>query len=210
LNVIGAGAVGAAACVALTKMGCSNLTVWDFDSVSEVNIANQFYPLDAVGKLKVEALAQVVEQFAGVKIQTVPRAFTGEERLAGVVIAAVDTMEEGRATIWRAVRFQPAVSLLLDTRLGGEVGMVYSIRPCDLDDVRFYESTLHSDEEAFAAPCTARGVIYNTLFIAGLVANQIKKFALGEPLSREIIFDLKNLSLLPDTLELSLQSGVYP
>lgn len=210
INVIGAGAVGAATTIALTKMGCSDLLVWDPDRVSDENIPNQFYPLDALGQLKVEALAHVVTEFSGIQIHAISRAFTGEEeRLSGVVVAAVDSME-ARATIWRTVRLNPAAGLLIDTRLGAEIGIIYSVRPTDLDDIRFYESTLHSDEESSPLPCTARGIIYNTFVMAGLVASQVKKFALGDPLQREIMFDLKNLSLLPNALELGFQSDVFP
>lgn len=211
INVIGAGAVGAATAIALTKMGCSDLLVWDPDKVGEENIATQFYNLASIGMSKVEALARIVEQFSGEQIQAIPSAFTGEEedRLRGVVISAVDSME-ARATIWRAVRLNPAVGLLIDSRLGAEIGLIYTIRPTDLDDIRFYEATLHSDEESAPLPCTARGIIYNSLVMAGLVANQVKKFALGEPLQREIMFDLKNLSLLPNALELDFQSDVFP
>lgn len=193
--IIGAGGIGSPCAVALAKMGCGNLTIWDFDIVEEHNIANQFYPVEAVGQPKVEALSAVVESFGGVRPQAVPKAFTAEERASGVVCACVDTLE-ARKQIWEAVRYKPAVSLYIDGRLGAETGIVYTIRPCDIEGVRFYEQTLHPDEESLEAPCTARATIYSPLFMAALIANQVKKYALEEALCREIIFDLKNLTLL--------------
>lgn len=191
ITIIGAGGIGSPCAVALAKMGCSNLTIWDFDTVEEHNIANQFYPTDAVGKLKIEALSAVVESFGGLRPHIVSKAFTAEERVSGVVCACVDTME-ARRQIWQAVRLKPAVSLYLDARVAGEVGMLYTIRPCDIHHVRFYEETLHSDEEALDLPCTERSVIYNGLFVAALVASQIKKYALEQELYEEIVFDLRN------------------
>jgi hypothetical protein len=56
--------------------------------------------------------------------------------------------------------------------------------------------TLYDDEQATNDACTARAIIYNVLSIAGLVANQVKKYAKGERLDREVILDLKTLTLL--------------
>jgi hypothetical protein len=195
ITLIGAGGINSPTALALAKMGCDDITVYDFDAVDDVNIANQFYPLSSVGKPKVEALALVLEEFAGVKPQIICGPFTGEERLKGCIISGVDTMK-ARMTIWRAVRYKPAISLYIDARLGAEIGMIYSIRPCDIDEVRFYEETLHSEEESFEALCTARATIYSPLFMAALITNQVKKHALEETLCREIIFDLKNVTLL--------------
>ena len=52
------------------------------------------------------------------------------------------------------------------------------------------------DDEADPNACTAQAIIYNTFTVAGLIANQVKKYAKGEHLSREVIFDLKTLTLL--------------
>lgn len=195
ITLIGAGGIGSPCAIALAKMGCSNLTIWDFDTVEKHNIANQFYPIDAVGKLKVEALSTVVEGFGGLRPHVVPKAFAAEERVSGVVCACVDTME-ARRQIWQSVRLKPAVSLYLDARVAGEMGVLYTIRPCDIHHVRFYEGTLYSDEEALDPPCTERSVIYNGLFVAALVASQIKKYALEQELYDEIVFDLKNTVVL--------------
>jgi hypothetical protein len=80
--------------------------------------------------------------------------------------------------------------------MGAEVCRLYSIVPVDPDHVRFYESTLYSDAEASAETCTRRAIIYNTLTIGSLIANQVKKFARGESLMRELVFDLKTLTLI--------------
>jgi len=60
LVVIGAGAIGSAAVVTLTKMGCSNVTVWDHDLLEEVNVPSQLCKASRVGSPKVEALRELV------------------------------------------------------------------------------------------------------------------------------------------------------
>ena len=194
ISVIGAGGIGSPVCLALAKMGCGHLTVYDDDKVEIHNLPNQFYRLEDLGKPKVMALSEIVRSFTGTEIT--PREERVEsQRLSGLVVSGVDSMAS-RQQIWeKAARYKPGVGLYIDARMGAEVCRIYTIRPVDPDDVRLYESTLYSDAEAEEEPCTARAIIYNVLSVAGLVANQVKKYVKGEPLAREIIMDLKTLIL---------------
>lgn len=194
VTVIGAGGIGSPTTLALAKMGVSQIVVYDDDSVEPHNLPNQIYRFSDLGKIKVEALADICRDFAGVVVEAKPERFDGQQ-LAGVVVSGVDTMAT-RKKIWTRVKYNPAVQLYIEGRMGAEVARVHTVRPCDPSLVKWYESTLYSDEEASELPCTARAIIYNTLCIAGLVANQVKKFARAEPLAREIIFDLKTLTFI--------------
>jgi hypothetical protein len=80
--------------------------------------------------------------------------------------------------------------------MGGEVGRVIVVSPTDPDDIRFYESTLHGDDDAATEPCLVQSVGYSTLVIAGLVATCVRRFAVGDPSPAELIVDLATLSLL--------------
>jgi len=104
---------------------------------------------------------------------------------------------QARRAIWqKSVRYRASVRLYLDARMGAEVSRIYSIRPADPDDVRFYERTLYDDAEASQLPCSAAAIIYTGLSIASLVGNQVKKFVVGEDVKREILCDLKTLTLI--------------
>ena len=69
ITVIGAGAIGSAVVVTLAKMGCSDITVWDMDTLEDVNVPNQICKLSMVGKPKTEALAELVSELAGSQIK---------------------------------------------------------------------------------------------------------------------------------------------
>jgi hypothetical protein len=195
ISIIGAGGIGSPTALALAKMGCSKIRVYDFDIVEAHNLPNQFYCEGDLGRAKVDALADMAQLLAGVSLEGVRERIV-DQRLSGVVITAVDTMESRKA-IWRnGVRYNPQVPLYLDARMGAEVCTVYSIRPVDPDDVAFYDASLYSDAEAQEDPCTARAIIYNVFGAAALLANQVKKFATGEQSFREIHFDLKTLTLI--------------
>jgi hypothetical protein len=195
ITMVGAGGIGSPTVLALAKMGCSNLTVYDPDFVEWHNLPNQFYRLEDVAQPKAVALGALVRTFTGIQICAVQEA-VAEQRLSGLVISGVDSMA-ARQGIWRgSIRFRAGVEMYIDARMGAEVCRIYSIHPTDPDDVRRYELTLYDDEQAVDVACTAHAIVYNVLTIAGLIANQVKKHVKGEPLERELILDLKTLTLL--------------
>lgn len=195
ITIIGCGGIGSFTALALAKMGCIHLTVYDDDLVEDQNIPNQLYRLSDVGQLKVERLADIIKSFTGVRIEPRPERVQGQ-RLQGIVVSGVDSME-GRRRIWdRSIRFKAGVAAYIDARMGAEVSRLYTVRPADPDHVRFYERTLYSDEEALQLPCTAQAIVYTGFGIASLVAGQVKRVAMGEAYKREIIFDHKTLTFL--------------
>ncbi len=195
ISVVGCGGIGSFVVLALAKMGCRALAAYDDDRVEAHNIPNQAYRLADVGRLKVEALADLIRDAAGVPLQIRPERVR-EQRLQGVVVAAVDTMAARREFWLRGIRHRAAVPLYLDARMGAEVARILTVRPADPDDIRRYEASLHADEEALVLPCTAQAIVYTGFSIAALVAGQIKKFLTGEPLKGELILDHKTMTFV--------------
>jgi molybdopterin/thiamine biosynthesis adenylyltransferase len=195
ITVIGAGGIGSPTILALAKMGCSDLLLYEDDKVESHNLPNQMYRLDDVGKPKVEATEEIVKIFTGLDIRGVCQRVTGDHTFGGIVIAAVDTMAS-RQEIWQNIIWKPQVDLYIDARMGGEVARVFCIRPCDPDYVDFYKENLYSDEEASDLPCTAQAIIYNVFCIASLIANSVKRFVKGEELCAELIFDFATLTFI--------------
>lgn len=195
ITLIGAGGIGSPTALALAKMGCSRLTVYDPDVVEQHNLPNQFYRLADVGQPKVTALRGIVGEFADQELEAVQARFANDNS-EGVVISAVDSMDDRRKIWTDQIRYRIAIDLYIDARMGAEVCRIYAVRPSDPDDVRFYESSLYSDQDAQDLACTAQSIIYNVLGVAALIANLVKKHARGQDSSREIIFDYSTLSLL--------------
>jgi hypothetical protein len=100
-----------------------------------------------------------------------------------------------RQSVWKRVKMNARVPLLIDARMGAEFARLYMINPTNPDHCEFYESNLYSYQEAERLPCSARSIIYCPTVIAGLIALQVKKHATNQPTSREILFDLPNLLL---------------
>jgi len=193
ITVIGAGAIGSAAVVTLAKMGCSNITVWDGDVLEDVNVPNQLCKPAMVCLPKVEALAELVCELTEVQIKAIDRRYRGQ-KLDTVTIVTVDNMAT-RQKVWKRVKLNRKVPLLMDTRMGAEIGRIYTIRPTNISDCDFYRENLYSSQEAQHLPCSARSVIYCPTVVAGLVALLIKQYAMNIPLPREILIDLPHFLL---------------
>jgi len=187
ITVIGAGAVGSFTTLTLAKMGFSNLTVYDDDVVDSHNLPNQMYRLEDLDRLKVTALADLVRSFEGIEIRTIPNRFDGG-RLTGIVIGAVDSMAS-RQVIWSAVRYDPAVRLFIDARMGGLVSIVRPVRPTNPCGVRRYETSLHADDEAIQESCTAMSILFTVLALASTIARLVRAEVVGLELPREVVQD---------------------
>lgn len=194
VTVIGAGATGSFTALSLAKMGVTDITVYDFDTVEEHNLPNQFYRQSDIGKPKVNALQSIIHDFEGITISARNEKYHGQ-RLSGIVIVCVDSMD-ARIQIWKFVKNNMNVKLFIDSRMGAEVMRVYTINPIDIYQCWMYEENLYPSSEALQERCTAKSIMYTVLSIASLLANQVKKFVGGEVLKRELIFDMKTITLM--------------
>jgi molybdopterin/thiamine biosynthesis adenylyltransferase len=195
VHMIGCGGIGSPTAIAMSKMGCADVTLWDNDTVENHNLPNQIFRMEDVEKDKVVALSEILQAFTNITPKVNNQQVEATTQLQGVVVSGVDSME-ARQNIWQAVRYRTKVLLYIDARMGAEVCRIYTINPTTPNHVRDYEASLYPDGEAQELPCTGRAIIYNVFLIASLICNQIKKFARGEPFSQEIIFDLATLTLL--------------
>lgn len=197
VHVVGVGGLGSPIALALAKLGCPRIHLYDPDSVEPHNLPNQVYRVRDVGRPKVEALAELLQEF-------VPAAVTphtekvGVADLSGIVVSAVDSMASRRA-IWEgSVRYRTGVRLLVDARLGGEVGRVLAVLPASPIDVDRYEATLFADAAAYEDACTAQATIYTGFGVAALVAGAIKRHVRQQELPWDQVLDFTTSTLLAD------------
>ena len=113
VHVIGCGAIGSTVAENLVRFGITNITLYDFDTVERHNIANQMFREIDVGRLKVEALADMLYDInPEVKgnINLVTEGWTGQ-RLSGYVFLCVDNIDLRReiATACKGNRYVKAM-----------------------------------------------------------------------------------------------------
>ena len=59
-DILGVGAIGSFFTQTLAKMGAKTITVSDPDTLEEHNISNQGYPMHYIGREKVAALGEII------------------------------------------------------------------------------------------------------------------------------------------------------
>lgn len=95
IHIIGCGAVGSTIAELLARTGITKVTLYDFDKVEAHNIANQMFTSEDIGKLKCDALKELmcrINPDAEQDIKTVPEGYIGQ-RISGYVFLAVDNID---------------------------------------------------------------------------------------------------------------------
>lgn len=193
--VVGAGAVGSFTVLTLAKMGISNITVVDFDTIDVANMNCQFYRTEDINKPKVVALHSLVKAFTDVAIKFLPIKIDEKTQLGefDIVISAVDSMSV-RKLLWE--KYKGKGVFFLDARMGGESILMYSIKSSDAKDITDYETTLYSDDDAVAERCTAKATMYTVNLIAGLMGKAVKDFITNNSYTRIVMWNVKENAYL--------------
>jgi len=192
VTVIGAGAIGSFTVLALAKIGVTNITVYDEDTVEDHNLPNQYYRLEDIGKKKVVALAEIVEAFTGVQITPVAEMYVAQP-VSGVVISGVDSMD-ARMEIWKNLKgFYP--DHYLDARMGAEVGQIFAVEPANfLSAEEYEEKKLFPSTEATPGACTARSTMFCANGLASLVTAQVSNIINGRR-TKNMTIDFRNFTI---------------
>ena len=202
VHVIGAGATGSWLVLMLTKMGIKDITVWDFDEIEEHNIPNQAFGRHEVGKSKASAIKRLARLLGGTNIKSKCEKVDGTQHLAGIVFMLTDTMESRKEIYEKAIKLNPAVKLLIETRMDYNGGRIYTIDPSNLNHIKEYEKEFYTDEESSISACGASQTIVATAIdiSAHAVWNLINWHNETENYN-EILLDVENKNILTRNFE---------
>lgn len=182
--VAGVGMLGGAVALALARC-CAAVSCWDHDTVDAVNLGNQSYNLEQVGKPKALALCELgsglplwgnVGQF--------PLDLGPDEllRVAGgregplVVVSGVDSIPVRAQLANYALHHDAAV--FVDTRALGEL-IVVCVVP--MTHIPMYLADLPDPADVPDQPCGYNGTGYVGAFVAGRVGSYLNAFFRGVP-----------------------------
>lgn len=101
IHIIGCGSVGATLAENLVRMGITKITLYDFDTVSPHNLANQIFREKDIGRPKVEALEDILLEInpdmkSDLKLK--PKGWRGE-KMSGIIFLAVDNIDLRREIV---------------------------------------------------------------------------------------------------------------
>lgn len=197
VHVVGCGATGSWVAMMLAKLGIKDIHLHDFDIVEEHNLPNQLFSLKDISYLKTTGCKQNIINSTGINPEVHEERVTGDTPLAGIVFLLTDTMSSRAEIFKKALKYNVGVPLMIETRMGLEGGRIYAINPCDPVQIKKYEQTLYTDEEAVVSACgVSQSLAPTAASIAGYAVWQLIKWHNKVDMDNEIIFDMKYNQLL--------------
>ena len=149
VHIIGIGAIGSTLAVMLARIGMEKLYVYDFDTVSTHNIANQQYRYEDVGARKVDALTSILKEInPKISVNKTADSWTPKKQLSVHVFMCVDNMKS-RNEIMRHCSLNPQVVSVYDFRMGLTDAQHYAATTASINSMnKMLKSMQHTDEEA--------------------------------------------------------------
>lgn len=197
VHIIGVGATGSFVAYQLAKMGVKNIHVWDYDHVEEHNVANQIYGLGNIGDKKVLALQDIIARDTEIVITAHEEKVTAatKDRLQGIVYVLVDSMA-ARKDIFSALKYNPRIELVVETRMSIDCGRIYTVNPMDRAMVQKYEKTFYGDDVAEVSFCgSSLSIIPTAMNIASLACWSMIKDYKNMLQTYELVLDYSSNNL---------------
>ena len=189
INIVGVGATGSHVFANLVALGCTNIHVWDFDTVEAHNLANQIYLAEDIGSLKVDACRAYYERKIG---SPAPDTMTfncqrvgadNPDQMTGVLFLLTDTIES-RMEIYNHCVYAPGIRttpnapktfLVVETRMASTHGAVNVINPYNPEQVSKWFREMNSIDES--DPDTVELSPCGTTLSVGTTASTIANYA---------------------------------
>ena len=195
IGILGSGAIGSNTAEQLARCGFTNLTLYDGDTVEDVNVLPQSFAWTDVGKPKVLAVSERIQRELFVKIKAVPERIEGEafKQLGQhrLLILAVDNMLARRIAADTVFQAESKVGLLIDPRMGGLMGEIHIVPRADVAGAQVYLADMPSDREVVDLPCTERATPCCATAMGAIIATMVIAYVRNSaaPLYRKKILD---------------------
>lgn len=171
IHIIGCGSIGSTVAELLARFGLTKISLYDFDLVEPHNVVNQIYTRKYIGKPKVEALKEILEDInEEMQVKLYPKGWT-DQPLDGYVFLAVDNIET-RKKIAEANKYNSFVKAMFDFRTGLTDGQHYAADWNDLKSKKAFIDTMnfkHSDVQDVRSACNVSLCVAPTVRLTALV-----------------------------------------
>lgn len=196
IHIVGCGSVGSTIAENLARCGVTKMTLWDFDTVEPRNICNQMFRQQDVGKLKVEALKDILTDInpdVVDELELKPDGWKGK-LMSGYVFLCVDNIELRREIVEKHMD-SPYVKAMFDVRTMLTGAQHYA---ADWSNYKMKQDFLKSmqfshEEAAEETPVSACGVVLGIVttvrLICGMCVNNFIRFVKEEVLWKFVQID---------------------
>lgn len=148
-HIIGCGSVGSTVAELLARFGIRKFVLYDFDKVEARNVVNQMFFADDIGKLKVDAVKDLILRInpdIEKDIRIHPEGFDGTTTLSGYVFLAVDNIDLRREIV-KKNKYNTFIKAMFDFRTGLTEAQHYAARWDKSDSVKNFLSTMDFTHE---------------------------------------------------------------
>jgi hypothetical protein len=152
INILGCGAIGSTVAEMLVRLGLTNIVLYDFDTVTGHNIANQLFVQSDIGMEKVEALYNhiiAINPLAKDSIIRVNDRYI-DQNLSGYVFLCVDNIDVRREIV-ELHKTNPHIKAMFDFRMRLEDAQHFAADWCDTDSVQAFLNSMQFSHEAAQA-----------------------------------------------------------
>ena len=196
IHIVGCGSVGSTIAENLARCGVKNMVLWDFDTVESHNIVNQMFRQQDVGRLKVDALKDIlcdINPELADSVSAKPEGWRGK-LMSGYIFLCVDSIELRRQIVERHMD-NPYVKAVFDFRTLLESAQHYA---ADWSEYKMKQDLLNSmqfsheeaKEETPVSACgVTLGVATTVRLICALGVNNYINFVKGNGLKKLVIID---------------------
>ena len=195
IHILGCGALGSWISLCLAKMGCADITLYDFDFVEELNIGSQLYKISDVDKPKTISLAQTIKEFSGTDIKAKNAKVTKDTFLNvsmnDIWILTFDDLENRKIFFDLIKDWNTTV---IDVRQGGEEYNIQTVKTVNPDEVKKWSESFNIIETKL--PCNAKTIVYVNMSVSSEVCNIIKKLNNGEKYPKKLIRHMKSYDII--------------
>jgi molybdopterin/thiamine biosynthesis adenylyltransferase len=163
--VLGLGGIGSWLSLNLARLEC-NLHLYDYDTVSEVNLAGQMLGNGDINRLKSEALVAHLNYFCDKpNIISVNGKYTDDEFTGPIVFSCMDSMAARKLAFekWAAEEDR---ELFIDGRMNMTTGEVYCVTKGREQE---YIDTLFDDSLVEDAACSMKATTFSGMYIASVI-----------------------------------------
>lgn len=196
IHIVGCGSVGSTLAENLARCGVTKMTLWDFDTVEPHNICNQMFRQQDVGRLKVEALKDILTDInpdIADEVILKPDGWKGK-LMSGYIFLCVDNIELRREIVEQHMD-SPYVKAMFDVRtmLTGAQHYAadwsnYKMKQDFLKSMQFSHEEA-SEETPVSACGVVLGIVTTVRLICGMCINNFIRFTKEEGLWKFVQID---------------------
>lgn len=185
--VIGQGGIGSWVSLLLSRIGCK-LYTFDMDTFEEHNMTGQIIRKKDIGKSKVDAIAQIIEEMSPeCIIDTHNYAYTEESFTGNIVICGLDNMAARKVAFTNWIKYLSDVEdrskcFFQDGRLTAEQLQIFNIpgdKPALIQE--YYNKHLFPDKDLVEGDCTFKQTSHCAAMIASHMVGFLTNWVSGLP-----------------------------